>query len=246
MDPIFEAVLGSDKAVAQLLRKSPELSQARVGQDHLVETIPHWLYVGDTPLHLAAAALRTGAAKLLLESGASANAENRRGATPLHYACDPRPKSGGTWDPAKQGELIELLVQHGAKPDQVDRGGASALHRAVRARSPAAVRQLLKAGARVDIRLGKSGSTPIHLAVQSTGASGTAGAVSEQLEIIVMLLQHGADPASKDARGRSALDWATNERVSAALQESPDQSLGRKGSSSKVGRAGRRGRPTSG
>jgi hypothetical protein len=70
--------------------------------------------------------------------------------------------------------------------------------------------------------------------------------MSEQLEIIVMLLQNGADPASKDARGRSALDWATNERVSAALQESPDKSLGRKGSSSKVGRAGRRGSPTSG
>jgi len=246
MDPIFEAVLGSDEAVAQLLRRSPDLSQARVGQDHLVETIPHWLYVGDTPLHLAAAAMRTEAAKLLLESGANANAENRRGATPLHYACDPRPNSGGTWDPAKQGELIELLVKHGAKLEQADRGGASALHRAVRARSPAAVRELLKAGARVDIRLGKQGSTPIHLAVQSTGASGTAGAVSEQLEIIKMLLQHGADPAAKDARGRSALDWATNERVSAALQKSPDQSLGRKGSSLKVGRAGRKGRLTSG
>ncbi len=50
---------------------------------------------------------------------------------------------------------------------------------------------------------------------------GTAGAVSEQLEIIVMLLQYGADPAAKDARGRSALDWATNERVSAALQKNP-------------------------
>src|SRR5215813_1767091 len=245
MDPIFEAVLGSDKAVAQLLRKSPDLSQALVGQDHLVETIPHWLYVGDTPLHLAAAALRRGAAKLLLESGANVNAENRRGATPLHYCCDPRPKSGGTWDPAKQGKLIELLVQQGAKLEQVDRGGASALHRAVRARSPAAVRQLLKAGARVDVRLGKRGSTPIHLAVQSTGASGTAGSVSEQLEIIAMLLEHGADPAAKDARGRSAIDWAPNERISAALQKSPDQSLGRKGSSSKVGRAGRRGRPTS-
>jgi ankyrin repeat protein len=223
MDPIFEAVLGSDKAVAQLLKKSPDLSQTRAEQDHLVETIPHWLYVGDTPLHLAAAALRTGAAKLLLESGANVNAENRRGATPLHYACDPRPKSGGTWDPAKQRELIEILVRHGASLEQVDRGGASALHRAVRARSPAAVRQLLKAGARVDVRLGKRGSTPIHLAAQSTGASGTAGAGSEQLEIIAMLLERGADPVAKDAEGRSALDWATNERVSAALQKSPRQ-----------------------
>jgi len=58
MDPIFEAVLGSDKTVAQLLKKSPELSQARAGEDHLVETIPHWLYVGDTPLHRVLAAQR--------------------------------------------------------------------------------------------------------------------------------------------------------------------------------------------
>src|SRR5215471_20657797 len=138
MDPIFEAILKGDKAVTKLLQESPQLSQARMGTNHLVETIPHWLYVGDTPLHLAAAALRTGAAKLLLESGANANAENRRGATPLHCACDPRPKSGGTWDPTKQGDLIDLLVRHGAKLEQVDRGGASALHRAVRARSPVA------------------------------------------------------------------------------------------------------------
>src|SRR5215470_13298634 len=184
MDPIFEAVLGSDEAVAQLLRKSPELSQTRVGQDHLVETIPHWLYVGDTPLHLAAAALRTGAAKLLLESGANANAANRRGATPLHYACDPRPKSGKTWNPDAQVSIIKLLVERGADVDKPDRGGATPLHRAVRARSPAAAAQLLALGARSDSQLGKQSSSPLHLAVQSTGASGTAGSIEAQLQLI--------------------------------------------------------------
>ena len=183
------------------------MSKVRVDKDYLVESIPHWLYVGDTPLHLAAAALRRVPAELLLANGADVNAENRRGATPLLYACDPRPKSGGVWNPEGQSELILLLVQHGAKIDHADRGGASALHRAVRARSPAAVRQLLNAGARVDARLGKQDSMPLHLAVQSTGASGTAGAVNEQLDIIEMLLQHGADPVVKDSRGRSALDW---------------------------------------
>jgi ankyrin repeat protein len=218
MEPIFDAILQSEKAVAQLLKKSPDLSRLRLAQDHLVETIPHQLYVGDTPLHLAAAALQVKIAELLLKSGADANAENRRRATPLHYACDPRPKLGGNWDPQKQADLIVLLVQHGANLQQADRGGASALHRAVRARSPAAVRELLRAGARVDAQLDKGGSTPLHLAVQSTDASGTAGAHSEQLEIIDMLLHHGADPGAKDGRGRSALDWAKNERILAALK----------------------------
>jgi ankyrin repeat protein len=218
MEPILDAILEDEKVLVQLLKRSPELSGWRVPRDHLVETI-HWLYVGDTPLHLAAAALRVKAAQLLLENGADANAENRRGATPLLYVCDPRPMAGGIWDPQKQAELIGLLIQHGAKLQQVDRGGASALHRAVRARSPAAVRALLKAGARVDARLNKGGSTPLHLAVQSTGAGGTAGALSEQLEIIEMLLQHGAGPEARDGRGRSPLDWAKNERILAALQK---------------------------
>ena len=64
---------------------------------------PHWLYVGDTPLHLAAASLRGRAARLLLRHGGDPNATNRRRATPLHYACDPRPQSGperGTLEPS--------------------------------------------------------------------------------------------------------------------------------------------------
>jgi hypothetical protein len=67
MDPIFEAVLKSDSEVGKLLKASPELAHSRMAEDHLVETIPHWVYVGDTPFHLAAAALQFKAAKLLLE-----------------------------------------------------------------------------------------------------------------------------------------------------------------------------------
>src|SRR6185295_9915207 len=143
----------------------------------------------------------------------------RRGATPLHYACDPRPASGGAWDPASQAAIVDLLVHHGAHLEHVDRGGASALHRAVRARSPMAVRHLLEAGARVDGRLTKSGSTTLHLAVHSTGAGGTAGALTEQLEIIALLLDHGADPAMPDATGTSAYNGARSDRVREALQK---------------------------
>ena len=79
-------------------------------------------------------------------AGAPANAVNRRGAAALHYACDPRPSSQ-TWDPASQRQIIELLIACEAAVDRPDRGGVTALHRAVRARSPAAVAALLTAGA---------------------------------------------------------------------------------------------------
>ena len=44
-----------------------------------------------------------------------------------------------------QRRIIELLISAGAAVDQPDRGGVTALHRAVRARSPAAVAALLSA-----------------------------------------------------------------------------------------------------
>jgi ankyrin repeat protein len=171
--------------------------------DVLVESIPHWLYVGDTPLHLAAASLRLWAAQLVLRYEADPNATNRRGATPLHYACDPRPNSGGTWDPPAQVALITQLLESGADVNAVDRGGITPLHRAVRARSPAAVRELLRHGAQVDARSGR-GSTPLQLAGHTTGAGGTAGTAAEQREILDLLVQHGARAAEKpEPRPRS-------------------------------------------
>ena len=47
----------------------------------------------------------------------------------------------------------------------------------------------------------KAGSTPLHLAVAPTGASGTAGAGDLQLEIIRMLLAAGATLADTDRNG---------------------------------------------
>ncbi len=221
MAQLAQAVLSiGDARMKGLLERAPELVRVRFERDLLITRIPHWLYVGGTALHLAAAALNASVVRLLLKAGADPNAENHRRATPLHYACDPRPKSGGVWDPSSQAEIIRLLVHYNADLDHVDRGGASALHRAVRARSPAAVLQLLKFGASVHLQLAKGGSTPLHLAVGPSGAGGTADAARQQLEIFKLLLEHGADPARLDARGKSSYDRAQSDQIRTALQRS--------------------------
>src|SRR5262245_25988904 len=212
MDAIFQAVLRGRQDVVRVLRSTPGAALTRASRDLLVHAIPHWIYAGDTSLHLAAAALRTDVADLLIASGADPNAVNRRGATPLHYACDPRPRSRTTWNPSQQAALIELLARHGADVERSDRGGATPLHRAVRARSASATAALLTLGARTDCPLKKSGSLPLHLAVRSTGAGGTAGAIDEQLAIIALLIQHGANRDARDGSGRTPRGQARHPR----------------------------------
>ena len=198
---LLAVIVASEAKAVRLVRASPEVAQARVVEERLVEEIPHQLYVGDTALHLAAAALRPTVVRALIGAGADSSAENRRGAIALHYACDARPKTGKSWNPANQRSVIEILLDAGSNIEHKDKAGATALHRAVRARSPEAVRCLLERGARVDATHGRQRTTALHLAVHSTGASGTKGAHAEQQEIVNLLLQYGADPRARDAKG---------------------------------------------
>jgi ankyrin repeat protein len=221
VEALFEAVLAGEAAVRRLLKNDPASVAIRATREQLVQEVPHQLYSGDTGLHLAAAGLWPGIVRLLIEAGADPKAANRRGATPLHYACDPRPVARKTSDADDQAAVIDLLADHGADLNKEDVGGAAPLHRAVRARSVSAVRQLLRRGADPGRRLGKRGSTPLHLAVRSTGASGTAGHLPAQLEIVALLLEHHADPEAADAAGRTPRDAAPNEAILRALSEAP-------------------------
>jgi ankyrin repeat protein len=216
VESIFEAVLANDPAeIATITARTPGAAGQRMEEDLLVAEL-HWLYRGDTPLHLAAAGLRYDAAGALLTAGAPVDAVNRRGAAALHYACDPRPSSQ-TWDPAVQRRVIELLVSHGAAVDRPDLGGVTALHRAVRARSPVAVGALLSAGADPCAATRKVGSTALHLAVAPTGAGGTAGSGELQLEIVRLLLAAGATMDDVDRNGVAVVDRIQSQVLRAAL-----------------------------
>lgn len=176
--------------------------------------IGHYLYAGDTALHMAAAAFRAGVAALLVAHAADSRAKNRRGAEPLHYAADTN-----HWDPAAQAETIAFLISAGADPDAVDRSGVAPLHRAVRTRSLAAVRALLDGGADPR-RPNKAGSTPLHLAVQTSGrgGSGSRRARGQQAGIVRLLLERGAKPTDRDGRGRTARQAASGEWARALIE----------------------------
>jgi ankyrin repeat protein len=150
--------------------------------------IKHYMYAGDTALHMAAAAFKRSIAEMLVRHGADCRARNRRGAEPLHYAAD-----ANHWDPAAQADTIGYLISAGADPNAVDDSGVAPIHRAVRTRSLLAVKALLDGGASVS-QPNKSGSTPLYLAEHNSGraGSGTPQAREQQAAIIRLLLEHGA------------------------------------------------------
>ena len=208
MKRIITAIVDDDvSAVEKLLEADHGLAIRLIGSPKLHNSgIFHWIYVGDTLLHLAAAGYRVEIVRLLLASGADPNAaKNHRKSRPLHYAADGCPAC----NPKPQLATISCLLQSGADIHAQDMNGATALHRAVRTRCAAAVKFLLNAGSDPTMK-NEPGSTPFHLAVQNTGrgGSGTAAAINAQREIIKTFLSFGVNPNLTNSRGKSVKDSA--------------------------------------
>jgi len=184
---LCRAIAAGERArVERAIAAEPALARAALKQGatradpHTYRLAPfgHYVYAGDTALHVAAAAYEAAIARLLLKHGADVGAENRLGQTPLHYAADGQPGSAH-WNPRAQVAVIKVLVGAGA---QVDAGPVTPLHRAVRTRCASAVAALIAAGARVDAKARR-------LAVTTTGrgGSGSPSALAEQRRIARLL-----------------------------------------------------------
>jgi ankyrin repeat protein len=198
---MVQAIVSGEVVVARkMVRALPHLAKARAAYgatrqtaaEHFYKEILHYMYEGDTALHMAAAAYQEQMASELIARGGDVRAKNRRGAEPIHYAADGVP-GGPAWNPDAQAATIACLIAAGADPNVNDKSGVAPLHRAVRSRCAAAVKVLLESGADVDAANGR-GSTPLLLAMQNTGRGGTGSvrAKAQQAEILRLLKEYGA------------------------------------------------------
>jgi ankyrin repeat protein len=187
---------GNSALASQMLKAQPELAHARMvakgatrlmAKAYFLDEIGHYIYAGDSALHIAAAAYNENIVRALIELGADVRARNRLGAEPLHLAADGGPTSH-SWNPSAQAATIVLLIKAGADANATNKNGTAPLHRAVRTRCAAAVEALLAGGA--DPRLkNNNGSMPIALAGRTTGrgGSGSAEARAQQEEVVRLL-----------------------------------------------------------
>ena len=78
------------KAVSATLAASPEYAVRAIrvaadrqnAENYFLDSIRHYVYAGDTALHIAGAAAQPALARTLVRQGADVRARNRRGAEP--------------------------------------------------------------------------------------------------------------------------------------------------------------------
>src|SRR5215813_11238234 len=84
---LARAIVADKDAAAGLLATSPMLARAcfergatrQNPRAYFLARIGHYIYAGDTALHVAAAAYKTNIARKLIATGADVRARNRRG-----------------------------------------------------------------------------------------------------------------------------------------------------------------------
>jgi uncharacterized protein len=131
-------------------------------------------------------------------------------------------------DELEQRRRIVALITGGADVNSSDKNGVTALHHAVRFRIPVAVQALIEHGANVNEVCRKSGSTPLHRAVTSTGAPGTVGKQQEAIDIIRRLIAAGADPLITNKSGRTPADYVKDEAIKLLLRPGIKKQAGKR------------------
>lgn len=123
---------------------------------------------------------------LLLRNGADPNIADEAGNTALHAAIQ-----------SNNMELIEALLDAGARVDTVSRGTGTPLHQAANSGNIPVADLLIKRGADVNALDCCNGITPLHVAVTRTNPT--------SISMTTLLLAWGANPNARTNAGRTPL-----------------------------------------
>ncbi len=193
---------------------------------------------GMTPLLEAVVHGRQPIVQLLLEHGAEVDQADAQASTPLMVAAE-----GNGYMP-NNVPMVTTLLGAKAKIELQDARGRSALYRAAAEGKEDALRVLLDKRANLNLKA-SDGSTPL-LAAVTYGRLGAATLLADRgadvnmadasgntplmaaadnfahitstADVISLLLRHGAKLDIKDNRGRTALDRATENKNTAAIE----------------------------
>nr|CAB3221561.1 ankyrin giant isoform [Phallusia mammillata] len=164
---------------------------------------------GQTPLYKATEKEYSELVSILLLNGADANIPSSSVMYPIRTAV---------WK--KNINITKSLLDNGANVNATDRTGITPLHVAClygnidEENDISLVEILLGAGANIDAQCSKHRRTPLHNAVECGNE-----------EIVVLLLQNGANSSLLDSKGKSALSLATTENISNLLTETDGTGL---------------------
>src|SRR5262249_52536735 len=152
-------VAADDAVVFALLATKPGLVKAafedgatrQMAKPYHIDEIGHYVYSGDTALHIAAASYREEIARKLIAMGADVRARNRRGAEPLHYAVDGT-RGSAAWNPEAQAATVPGPKAPAADPKAPEKNGLPPCNAPFPRRSAAAEKVFSKAVPTLDAR----------------------------------------------------------------------------------------------
>ncbi|GAB3203252.1 TPR repeat protein [Pontibacter aydingkolensis] len=150
--------------------------------------------------------VRLKTVSLLLNNKADINAQDDDGKTALHYAVSSSRVRSELYE-QEQVDLLDTLIARGADPNIKDKNGNTVLAEALQATIGQHIGimelgKLLEAGADPNIQNNEA-KTPLMLACE----------MDANFEIILALLQSGADAKVKDSTGKAAIDYTKHENV---------------------------------